>query len=304
MVERIKRDYLPTELKHPRYVRAESNRLDRVVAWFGAETQLSEIRSPKIVEFKAALRALRDGGKVSGPAAANRVLSRLSHLLHLAAEWGYLEAVPVIHHYPEPKRAVRLTRAHVDLLLASTASRPSLHGPLVFAAGTGCRRGELEALRWGDVDLTSKTIVFRSPKNNEDRVIGILPEVRRLLEGLRSKRPLPVPADAPVFLSPKGRPWRMEGGIERRHFREAVTRSGIPAETRWHDLRHQFGTWARSQGWPRDVIKKWMGHKTDQAAARYSHVSMEELLEAAAGKWDRKPAGKCDTGVIPAAASS
>lgn len=297
----IKRDYLPVELRDPRYVRCESRRLDSVVKWFGADTLVASVTSAKIAEYRAALRQPDETGWARGGAAANRILSRLSNLLHLACEWEYLDAVPVIRRFPEPKRVVPLNRAHVDRLIAFAACRPTLRDALVFAAGTGCRAGELEALRWSGIDLDAGTIRFMDTKNGEDRVIGILPEVRELLKRLRAALPAPVPADAPVLRSPKGRAFRLPGWA-RKHFVELVKRAGLPAGTTFHCIRHVFATWSRGQGWPRDVIKKWMGHKTDQAAARYSHVGTGELLEAAAGKWDRKPAGKCDTGVILAKA--
>ncbi|MBI3271474.1 MAG: site-specific integrase [Planctomycetes bacterium] len=287
VAEEVKRDYLPVELRSPRYVRLESRRLDFVVEWFGKEKPLTSITTKRVAEFRAALLQRGPGGAPLSTGGANPILARLANMLHLACEWGYLDACPVLHKFTPKMKAVRLTRAHADQLLVFAAARPSLLDAITFAAGTGCRLGELEFLRWGEVDLSSGTITFRDTKNGEDRVIGILPDVRKLLERLRAKIPLPIPADAPVLRSAEGCAWRLQGGIERRHFQDLVKKSAIPQETTWHDFRHMFSTWARSQGWPRDVIKKWMGHKTDQAAARYSHVSTEELLEAAAGRWAR-----------------
>jgi hypothetical protein len=72
-------------------------------AEFGAQTPLSEITASRISEYKAKRLGLKHGARPLSPAAINRPLALLRHLLRLASdEWEVLEAVPKIPSRKSP----------------------------------------------------------------------------------------------------------------------------------------------------------------------------------------------------------
>jgi integrase len=107
---------------------------------------------------------------------------------------------------------------------------------------TGMRNGELYALTWDKVDLINCTIVvseawnskdgFKSTKSGNDRVIGIAPPLRSILQELK------LTDHDPAFVLPRLSKW--DKGEQARELRMFLQGMGIPP-VRFHDLR---ATWA------------------------------------------------------------
>jgi integrase len=86
----------------------------------------------------------------------------LSAALRQAERWGWVDQSPARKASPPP---VRRTQPKVptpvelrEMVDACHDSDPVLAAAVALAAMTGCRRGELVALRWSDIDLYSRTI--------------------------------------------------------------------------------------------------------------------------------------------------
>lgn len=89
----------------------------------------------------------------------------LSTALTKAEKWGWVERAPTRGVSPPPLRSKEITAPTPEQLniLIAEASDPVLAVAIALAALTGCRRGELAALRWSDVDLTiGRVHVWRS----------------------------------------------------------------------------------------------------------------------------------------------
>ncbi len=152
-----------------------------------------------------------------------------------------------------------------------------------FAAWTGMRAGELQALRWQDVGEHTIRVArsrkgdgsFGRPKNGEERTIAFL-EPARVLDQVPRRH-----GSELVFHTPRGEPlsksnlyyhWsqvRTAVDIERRD-------SGAPP-VRFHDLRHFCATQLLERGLDHFAVSIQLGH-TDGGAlvmARYGHPSRE-----------------------------
>lgn len=162
-----------------------------------------------------------------------------------------------------------------------------------FAAWTGMRSGEIQALRWEDVG--TDTILVRGarkrdgsigpPKNGKAREISFLPPAR-VLDAV-PRRPDPF-----VFHSARGGPL-VQGSL---HYawREVRAASGIPAARkeagkgglRFHDLRHFCATQLLELGIAHFDVSVQLGHEDNGALVmqRYGHPSAdaarERLLQA------------------------
>ena len=129
--------------------------------------------------------------------AAGRANSTLNHMvqaLKAAFQWaakkGYLARSPIsedsaLKRAIHAKRTRRLAPAEETLLLAAAAGALTrdagvrLSGLIVAAIETGCRLGELLALRWADVHLERRELAIRG-ENAKDEQVRILPISARL----------------------------------------------------------------------------------------------------------------------------
>lgn len=161
---------------------------------------------------------------------------------------------------------------------------------LLFA--TGCRAGEICALRWEDVDFQhgllrwsdSKTGYLEKPMTDEARQL--------LTDAERGQRIVGVPwvcasplssakaASGQTRTQPKHiRVETLEAGFERVMSRAAVT-AGENASL--HLIRHWFATKTYTdKSIPLPVQMAIVGHTSVATAMRYAHVAREELVQAA-----------------------
>jgi integrase len=119
--------------------------------------------------------------------------------LTTAIEWGLLKSNPCItKNLPKVrKREARALEPDQLIWYADAARAVGLYEFLMVAAGTGCRRGELLALTWTDIDLDHR--IARVSKSLEQTRQGL-----RVKETKNQKsRPIPLPAS--TNRNPSGR---------------------------------------------------------------------------------------------------
>jgi integrase len=145
------------------------------------------------------------------------------------------------------------------------------------AAMTGMRKGELQALRWMDVDWGARIIrvrrsysfgEFTAPKSQ--RSIRAVPMADGLaMELAAHQRESRWAADEDlVFAHPwTGRPYDGQKILKR--FKQALAAAGL-RDGRFHDLRHTFGTRMAAAGAPLRYIQEWMGHQDYKTTSIYA----------------------------------
>lgn len=183
--------------------------------------------------------------------------------------------------------------------LLSAASGERLGCLFVLAIHTGLRRGELLALRWGDVDLdTGKLTVQRSlaadgsfnpPKRKSSRRTVRL--TQRAVSALRDHRKGQLEEGTSsgglVFTNKAGNV--VDGNnLYYRDWRRVLKRAGLDTASTFHTCRHTFATaLLRANVHPKQV-QEALGHSTiTQTLDTYSHLMPDmqervtEALEAA-----------------------
>jgi integrase len=155
----------------------------------------------------------------------------------------------------------------------------SAHDADVFAllANTGMRRGEVLALRVGDVDLDdaepSVTIrnaisarEVRGTKTHRTRRVPITEQAREILERHCAGRP----ADAFVFPGGGGGPMDADA-LSRRFLRARDSAGFAKTGLTLHDLRHSFGSLLARAGCSQPEIKSLLGHAKLETTEIYLH---------------------------------
>jgi len=240
--------------------------------------------------------ALLARGVVRQAAAAHAFLAMA---LRLARRWGWLGHLPTDRVEPPRRRRARREVWTVDELarfLTCPAVRASPYYPLwLVALGSGCRPGELLALRWGDIDWERGLLRVRRAgqhvrgqwvetegKTPAARRDVALPSVAR--DALRAQRQrvaeqrlragaawqdhdLVFPALGPTG---DGRPLQL--ATANRALGEACARAGVP-RLAMHGFRHLHGSLLLDAGAPLAVVSLRLGHRHPGiTAAIYTHA--------------------------------
>lgn len=225
--------------------------------------------------------------------------------LEQARRWGLIARSPAVD--ATPPRSIRTevvpptVEEVVRLLDAAYEADPAFGVFLWVKSATGCRRGEMCALRWSDVDLdrpelsirraitqVGRELIEKDTKTHQSRrvaldeaTVGLLRQHRlhqreeALALGVR------LADDALLFSTLDGGPWRPDVCTNR----FGRLRAGLGLErVRLHDLRHFVASVLIDGGIPISTVSTRIGHSqmsttlnlythpipaTDQAAAAY-----------------------------------
>ena len=136
---------------------------------------------------------------------------------------------------------------------------------------TGCRRGEVAALTWPEVDLDARQLRLSATKEGYSiRPLG------QPAADLLASLPHHAEGDAVLASGPDGKP---HAGL-RRAWARIVKRAKLKGVT-LHTLRHSFATTANTLGCSEPTIAAMLGHSRGTMTSRYIHHIDATLLAAA-----------------------
>jgi integrase len=221
-------------------------------------------------------------------------------ILNAAVEDGVVDRNPAARlgrftRSEKPKfQATALTSTEAEALLKAAQSLCPEYHPLFLAAlRAGLRRGELIALKWGDIQLgegetdTNRYILvqrnhacgeFTTPKSNKSRRVDLSRQLRRVLAEVRDRRLLEAflegrtsITDDLVFPSKSGTVLDA-ANLVHYYFTPSVEAAGL-RHIRFHDLRHTFGSLLIQRGASLAYVKDQMGHSSIQITVdTYGHL--------------------------------
>ncbi len=165
---------------------------------------------------------------------------------------------------------------------------------------TGARRGELLALRWGDIDWDKRTVTIRSnivqvgserretsTKSGNPRVVTLDDGTLLVLRACRKEqmqRRLQLGehwAGDEDFITTKPDGSNLKPGSATQHWGRTRKKLGIP-NVRLHDSRHTHATLLLAAGEPLHVVADRLGHKDAMVTSTvYAHVLAEQADQAA-----------------------
>ncbi|HIE01673.1 MAG TPA: site-specific integrase [Thiotrichaceae bacterium] len=264
-----------------------------LIPFFG-ESELATI-TPEDVQTYVSLK--RKEGKLS-PKTINNTLVPLKEMFKHAVRWGYLRENPAA--YVEKPRVPHkemdfLTHEEVRLFLEHTPEE--YYALFLTAIMTGMRRGELLAMKWGNLDWNRgqyfvKESLYRgsfiepkSPKSR--RAINLAPTLLETLRQHKLKQDVERLILGPdyqeldlIFCTKEGKPLDPDN-LVKRVFHRILDAAGI-RRIRFHDLRHTYASLLIAQGESPKYIQNQLGHASIQTTLdRYGHLMPDAHKEAA-----------------------
>lgn len=244
--------------------------LDRHVLPVLGDRRIEEIRPRLLAAFFERLSAQGlSGGTV------RKVRTVLSAVMSYAVAMEYAESNPVMKVPPRPAgtrgRVAPTLEETARILVAAEQRDPDFLTFLWVAAEAGGRRGEILALRWGDLDVERATLTIHAvisagldgvqrreaTKTKKARTIAVSPITLARLAQHRSWAELNLAAAGGLAaVSPDdyifsggagsrrtpidGKPWRPDSASRR--FRNLKAAAGVRTEIDLHGLRHTMIT--------------------------------------------------------------
>lgn len=254
--------------------RIDLSRLRRtqVEKWFhDLADRGGRLRTKKGEEAKYRPSPSTDEAKRKRRATANRCLGVLKAALNHAHQanrvpnsdaWSTVRpfrdvAKPVIRYLTEME-AKRLVNA------CSVEFRPLLKAALL----TGCRYGELVALRSNDFNSAAGKLTVRVSKGGKSRHVVLTEEGQRLFASSIAGKG----GDDVIFTRANGSAWAKSQ--QQKPLALACKAASIIPAIRFHDLRHTHGSTLAMKGVPLAVIAAQLGHSDTRMTERhYAHLS-------------------------------
>jgi integrase len=263
---------------------------------------LSKLQPASIAAMYAT--ALERGGQRGeglAPSSIKMMHRLLVQAFRQAAKWQLIARNPVdaVSAPRVERRQMRVLDTDGAAAYLAAARGHELFVPIMLGILCGCRRGEIAAVRWQDVDLdagrlavtgsieqTAAGVRRKAPKSGQSRVIALpaiaIEELRRhrltqaealLRIGLRQSD------DSPVCLRANLQRWTPLDLSNR--FIKFVKAAGLP-RVRLHDLRHSHATHLLMAGVHPKVAQERLGHSSIVLTMDlYSHVLPAMQDEAA-----------------------
>jgi integrase len=136
---------------------------------------------------------------------------------------------------------------------------------------TGCRRGEIVGLRWRNVDFERRLLHLEDSKTRE-KIIYLSPAAVDVLREI----PRVQGNDFVIAGTLAGRPSAAVDKVWAR----VRARAGLK-DVRLHDLRHTFASVGAGASIGLPVIGRLLGHSQTSTTARYAHLGVDPVRQAA-----------------------
>ena len=206
----------------------------------------------------------------------NRFVSTLGSIYKYARQLRVIKRsfVPPtigINKYPEPVDPEKYFREEEVEQLIAVARVVDQHWkrlvPLILVGfHTGLRIGNIQSLKWSDINLEVGTASVSMTKNGAPHIAVLTSRCVSELTKIPNKR-----RDDLVFRSPRGNyPFHYQNLWCR-----ACKEAGFPKRT-FHWLRHGCGSKLAKSGASQAQMMQIMGHRTLTASARYIHCNVED----------------------------
>ncbi len=214
-----------------------------------------------------------------GAGTAAKTVQILSTVLSFAVREEIIETNPAfgVRKVPTKKLNRFLSEGEIVALRQALADEEARQSPnhgvaiIRLLVLTGCRKGEIEGLKWTEVDLRGGFIRFEATKTGARTMPLSEPaiEVLSRLPRFSSQYVFPSSRGGGPFVGTKAT-WRR------------VSAAANLQDVRIHDLRHTFASIGAAKGLSLPMIGALLGHRQPSTTARYAHLTDAPVRQAAA----------------------
>jgi integrase len=286
--------------KKPSTLYVDRGRIERHILPLLGRRLVPDLKTPDIVRFMRDIAAGKTADDIKtgfrgraiikgGSGTAARTVGLLGGILSFAVSEGIIQANPArgVKRPADQRRKIRLTNEQYRSLGAALAEAETDSENLTailcirLLALTGCRRGEIERLRWEEVDIAGRCLRLADSKEGSSvrplgsAAVDLLTESRKesmfVLPGRSSNRPF--------------------AGLPKAWLR-ILKRASLPGLTP-HGLRHAYASVASDMGYTEPTIAAMLGHSTQSTTGRYIH-HLDAALVAAADRVSARIAAALD----------
>jgi integrase/recombinase XerC len=145
---------------------------------------------------------------------------------------------------------------------------------------SGIRVSELAGLNFSDVDFSSQLVRVLG-KGNKQRIIPIGQKALKAITAYREQLVRQVDSkvlkEGALFLNRYNR--RLTARSVARILRKLVDAVGLLTPVSPHAIRHSFATHLLDSGADLRVVQELLGHKSLSTTQKYTHVSIDRLME-------------------------
>lgn len=210
----------------------------------------------------------------ASPSTANRYLALIRAILRMARdEWEWIDQIPRVRLFQEPKKRVRwLTPQEAAQLLSQLPSH--LADMAAFTLATGLRQSNVSFLRWNQVDMARGMAWIHADQAKARKAIAV-PLNEDALTVLRRRQNQD--QDTEYVFTYRGKP---VARTTTKAWQKALQRAEIN-DFRWHDLRHTWASWHVQNGTSMQELMELGGWSTMEMVLRYAHLAGEHLKGAA-----------------------
>lgn len=220
-----------------------------------------------------------------------KLKTRLSQILKVAVDWGYLSANPAagrMNNLPrEPKSKIQaLEPEQVRRLLLAA---PEYHRPLFLVlVGTGLRRSEAFGLTWQNVDLDAGEIRVTHQLQGQELVspkteaaVRTIPLANVIVTALRDRKATCPASQLDLVFTTESGSAINPSNFYKRLWKPMKEAAQLPGGTTLHQLRKTFASTCASQGRTPAWLAEVMGHESPTTTlAFYTGVLNREREQA------------------------
>jgi integrase len=201
---------------------------------------------------------------------------------------GHTNAWTAVKPFREADKAKVRYLLDDEITRLVNACPPDFRAIVTGALMTGCRYGELSAMRSGDFDPHAGTVTIRQSKGGKPRHVALTDEGRGFFKDMaagKSGSALLFERDRVVTQATREAPaatkraaWSKSDQF--RLIRAACIAAKIIPAISFHELRHTYGSRLAMRGVPMGVIAAQLGHSDTRMTERhYAHLSPSYVAE-------------------------
>jgi integrase len=278
----------------------DRGRIERHILPLLGRRLVPDLKTPDIVRFMRDIAAGKTADDIKtgfrgraiikgGSGTAARTVGLLGGILSFAVSEGIIQANPArgVKRPADQRRKIRLTNEQYRSLGAALAEAETDSENLTailcirLLALTGCRRGEIERLRWEEVDIAGRCLRLADSKEGS----SVRPLGSAAVDLLTKSR------KESMFVLPGRSSNRPFAGLPKAWLR-ILKRASLPGLTP-HGLRHAYASVASDMGYTEPTIAAMLGHSTQSTTGRYIH-HLDAALVAAADRVSARIAAALD----------